>query len=165
MLTSMIVTTLLWTAALGSGLMAGVYFAFSTFIMRAFGTIEPAQAVAAMNAINTTILRSLFMPLFFGSSFVSLLLMIAGVVRWGEAGAGWVLLAGAIYLLGMFVCTAQFNVPLNNALAALEPNSAAASQLWSQYLRTWTNWNHLRTVSSLVTCIICVWLLANGQGT
>lgn len=160
-MTSVIVTALLWAAVLGSGVMAGIYFAFSTFIMRAFGHLEPAQAVAAMNAINAGILRSLFMPLFFGSSLVSLLLAIAGMIRWEEPGAGWMLLAGVVYLLGMFVCTVLFNVPLNQTLAAVEPNLAAAAQHWSHYLQAWTRWNHLRTLASLVTCTIGVWLLAN----
>lgn len=141
--------------------MAGVYFTFSTFIMRAFGTLDPPQAVAAMKAINTVILRSLFMPLFFGSSIVSFLLVVAGVINWGEAGAGMTLLAGLIYFFGMFVCTVLFNVPLNNALGALTPNSTDGFQLWTHYLKTWTNWNHLRTISSFLTCSLCVWLLSS----
>ena len=52
-----IVTGLLWAAVLGSGLMAGIQSAFSTFIMRAFGRLETTQSVAAMNAINKMILR------------------------------------------------------------------------------------------------------------
>lgn len=158
---SLIVTSLLWVMALSSGVMAGVYFTFSTFIMRAFGTLEAPQAVAAMNAINTVILRSLFMPLFFGSSIVSVALVVTAVMNWGETGAGMALLAGAIYFFGMFVCTVLFNVPLNNALGTLVPNSTDAFQLWIHYLKTWTNWNHLRTVSSFLTCSLCVWLLSS----
>lgn len=160
-MTSSIVTALLWTAALSSGLIAGVYFAFSGFIMQAFGKLDTTQSVAAMNAINDTILRSLFMPLFFGSSITSVLLIIFAFVHWGESGTVLTLIAGAVYFVGMFVCTVLFNVPLNNALAKLDPNSADAHQVWSRYLITWTRWNHLRTVSSLVTCILCIWLLSN----
>lgn len=156
------VTTLLWISALGSGLMAGVYFAFSGFIMRAFGSLEPGQAIAAMNAINSTILRSLFVPLFFGSSIVAALLVAGAALNRDAAGSGWMLLAGALYLLGMFVCTAAFNVPLNNALAQTEPGSAAARDLWFKYLKTWTRWNHLRTLCSLATCGLCIWLLAGA---
>jgi uncharacterized membrane protein len=159
-MSSTIVIALLWTAALSSGLIAGVYFSFSGFIMRAFGKIEPAQSIAAMNSINETILRSLFMPLFFGSSLISVLLIIVALVQWGEAGTILILIAGAVYFVGMFACTVLFNVPLNNSLARLDPNSSNAHQVWSRYLKTWTNWNHLRTVSSLVTCILCVWLLS-----
>lgn len=159
-MSSFIVTALLWTAAVSSGLIAGVYFAFSGFIMQAFGKIETEKSVAAMNSINETILRSMFMPLFFGSSFVSVLLITVAIINWDEAGAELTLIAGVVYLGGMFACTVLFNVPLNNALARIDPNSENAHQVWSRYLKIWTSWNHLRTVSSLVTCVLCIWLLS-----
>lgn len=154
------ITALLWAAALGSGLMAGVYFAFSAFIMKAFDTLETAHAVSAMNAINEVILRSLFMPLFFASTIISLLLGVAAFVYRDEAGAVLALIAGLVYFVGMFVCTVVFNVPLNNTLSNLDPVSGNAQQTWSHYLNKWTQWNHLRTVSSLVTCALCIWLLS-----
>ncbi len=154
-----IVTALLWTAALSSGLIAGVYFAFSGFIMQAFDKIDAAQSIAAMNSINDAILRSSFMPLFFGSSIISVLLIIIAFARWGDAGAELTLMAGAVYFVGMFCCTVLFNVPLNNSLARLAPNNDNAHHVWSRYRKTWTNWNHLRIVSSLVTCVLCIWLL------
>ena len=160
MISSSIVTVLLWIAALSSGLMAGVYFAFSVFIMKAFGKIKTAQSIAAMNSINETILRSLFMPVFFGSSIVSVLLIIVAFAQWGEAGSGLIFIAGATYFVGMFMCTVVFNVPLNNLLARLNKDSANDQEAWSHYLNTWTKWNHLRTLSSLVTCMICIWLLS-----
>ncbi|MGI9315809.1 MAG: DUF1772 domain-containing protein [bacterium] len=158
-MSSSIVTILLWAAALGSGLMAGVYLAFSGFIMRSFDNIDTAQSVAAMNSINETILRSLFMPLFFGSSIVSVLLIILAAVYWGEPGAGLALLAGTVYFVGMFICTVVFNVPLNNALAALNADSLNLKEFWSHYFITWTRWNHLRTTSSLATCAPSIWVL------
>ncbi len=160
-MSSSIITALLWTAALSSGLIAGVYFAFSGFIMQAFRKIDTTQFIAAMNAINETILRSLFMPLFFGSSLISVLLVIVAVANWDEAGSGLTLIAGVIYFVGMFVCTALFNVPLNNTLARIDPDSVDAHHVWSRYVKTWTNWNHLRTVSSLVTCVLCIWVLSS----
>jgi uncharacterized membrane protein len=160
-MSSLLITVLLWAVALSSGLMAGVYFAFSGFIMKALDDIETAQAITAMNAINRVILRSSFMPVFFGSSIISLLLIVAAFVYWDEAGAGLALIAGMVYFVGMFVCTAVFNVPLNNTLARTRVTSDNAQQDWSHYLNNWTKWNHLRTVSSLVTCVLCIWLLTN----
>lgn len=154
------ITGLLWVAALGSGLMAGIYFAFSTFIMRAFGGLETTQSVAAMNAINKTILKSLFMPLFFGTTIVSVILMIVALVYWGTPDSGLMLAAGVFYFIGMFVCTAAFNVPLNHQLAGLNEDSTDAAEVWCRYLHTWTRWNHIRTVSSLITCGLCIWLLS-----
>jgi uncharacterized membrane protein len=42
-----------------------------------------------------------------------------------------------------------FNVPLNNALAVVDPASADAASLWSRYVSSWTAWNHVRTVAAL----------------
>ena len=160
-MSSSIVTVILWAAALSSGLIAGVYFAFSVFIMQAFDKIGAAQAIAAMNSINEIILRSLFMPLFFGSSIISVLLIIIAFAQWSEVGSVLILIGGTVYFFGMFVCTVLFNVPLNNTLAKTDSNSVDAHHVWSGYLKVWTNWNHLRTVSSLVTCVLCVWVLSS----
>ncbi len=160
MMSSSIITVLLWITALSSGLMAGVYFTFSGFVMKAFAKIESSKGIAAMNAINETILRSLFMPLFFGSSIVSVLLVIVAVAQWGNAETVLLLISGLAYFIGMFLCTAIFNVPLNNSLAGLNENSSNVQEVWSHYLKTWTRWNHLRTVSSLLTCILSIWLLS-----
>ena len=160
-MSSLLITALLWATALSSGLMAGVYFAFSGFIMRALDKLESAQSVTAMNAINEIILRSLFMPVFFGSSITSLLLIVLALVYWDEAGTGLTLIASMVYFVGMFVCTLVFNVPLNNELSRLDPTSDNSQQTWSHYLKNWTKWNHLRTASSLVTCTLCIWLLMN----
>ena len=157
-----VVTGLLWFAAIGCGLLAGLYFAFSTFIMTALGRIGQVSGIMAMNAINAVIVQSLFMPLFLGTTLASLLLAIAGVVRWSEPGATAMLAGGALYVLGMFVCTVVFNVPLNNALAAADPASAEAASLWARYLTDWTLWNHVRTVSSTLACALFIWAIAAG---
>jgi len=92
---SHLITGLLWVGAIGCGLLAGLYFAFSTFIMTALGRIDQAHGVSAMNAINATILGSLFMPFFSGTTVASLLLAIIGILRRGEPGAR-LLVAGGL---------------------------------------------------------------------
>ena len=64
-MTNLVVRSLLWFSAISSGLLARVYFAFSTFIMTALARIAQVHGVSAMNSINSTILRLPFMPLFF----------------------------------------------------------------------------------------------------
>ena len=152
-------TLMLWFAAIGSGLMAGIYFAFSAFIMKSFGRMDTTHAITAMNAINETILRTWFMPLFFGTSIVSVLLSSFSIIHWNEIGTGLGLMAGIVYFVGMFICTVVFNVPLNNSLARANPGSDESRQIWSHYLKTWTSWNHLRTLSSLICCILCIRVL------
>src|SRR5262245_24668115 len=119
-----------------------------------------AHGISAMNSINSTILKSLFMPFFFGTTMVSLIFVIVGFVRWGEPGSMAMLAGGLIYVAGMFLCTMFFSVPLNNALARVDPVSAAAAPLWARYLKDWTLWNHLRTISSTVASALYVASLA-----
>lgn len=145
----LVTTALLWFSAIGCGLIAGLYFAFSTTIMRALGRIDQAAGIATMNAIDTVIVRSLFMPLFLGTTLAAAALAVLALFRWDAPGASAMLAGGIVYVAGMFVVTMVFNVPLNNALAAVaDPAGAEAADLWARYLKDWTSWNHVRTVSS-----------------
>ena len=146
------VTGLLFVSAVGCGLMAGVYFAFSVFVMTALSRIPAASGVAAMNSINVVILRSLFMPLFFGTTVAALVVAALALLRWGTPGAPAMLAGGVLYVLGMFVVTMARNVPLNSALQAADPSSADGAAVWARYLREWTLWNHVRTVASTAAC-------------
>ena len=152
------VTLIAWLVAISSGLMAGTYFAFSSFIMQSLSALDGVEGMRAMNAINEVILRSLFMPLFFASAVFALVLVGGGLWTWGEPNSLWATAAGSIYVIGMFGVTAVFNVPLNNALAIAENNSNA-EQVWTQYLTVWTRWNSVRAVTSLITFVACTKLL------
>jgi uncharacterized membrane protein len=151
-----VITGLLWFSAIGCGLIAGLYFAFSTFIMTALQRVGPAHGAAAMNAINSAILRSLFMPLFLGTSLTGLVLAGLALFRWGQPGAIAMLVGGLVYVAGMFLCTMVFNVPLNNALAAVDPASGRGAEMWSRYLSEWTFWNHVRTIASTAACALFI---------
>lgn len=152
----------LFIASLGAGLIAGVYFAFSTFIMRSFDRLGAVQAADAMNAINEVILRSWFMTLFFGSTLLYAALAGFAVFDTDLAGRGWLFAAGFIYVVGMFLCTVLFNVPLNNRLAAAGDDDSVKVDTWKPYFINWTRWNHLRTVCSLITVAISIQYLV-GQ--
>ncbi|WP_298885521.1 anthrone oxygenase family protein [uncultured Bradyrhizobium sp.] len=153
-------TGLLWFSALGCGVMAGVYFAFSTFIMTSLGRLDQAAGIAAMNAINVDIVRSLFMPLFLGTTVAGAALVVMGVLRISEPGAVSMIAGGSLYVLGMFVVTAVFNVPLNDALAAQQPSAPEAAVVWTAYLKDWVFWNHVRTGASVVASALFVVALA-----
>ena len=101
-----------------------------------------------MNSINETILQSLFMPLFWATTLAGLGLAVIGFLHWREPGSALMAAAGLIYVLGMFGVTMFFNVPLNDALAA---DGAA---IWDRYIREWTLWNHVRTVTSLAAGVL-----------
>jgi uncharacterized membrane protein len=151
---------LLWCSAIGCGVIAGVYFAFSTFIMTALAHTGPGPGIAAMNAINVEIVKSLFMPLFLVTTLTSAALAVIACIRLSEPGAPAMLAGGVLYVLGMFIATSVFNVPLNDALAAADPSSAEGAALWTRYLSDWTLWNHVRTGASLAATVLFTMALA-----
>ena len=134
-------------AALGSGLIAGLFFAFSTFIMAALGARPPAEGMAAMVSINRVILRSLFMPVFFGTAALAAVLAVHALLAWRPASL-WLLGAAFLYLVGTIGVTMVANVPLNNAIDRADPATNNGA-LWNDYLRRWTRWNHVRTFAPL----------------
>ena len=136
-------------SALGCGLVAGIFFAFSTFVMRALANLPPAQGIAAMQSINVAVINPWFMTAFFGTAAACVLMMILSLLRWNDPGAAYQLAGSLLYLVGALLVTILFNVPRNDALAAVVPASAEGTRLWAGYLTTWTAWNHVRTVAAL----------------
>jgi uncharacterized membrane protein len=128
------------SAALGCGLMAGLFFTFSNFVMNALGRIPPSAGIAAMQAINVTVLNPVFFIVFLG----------AAALRWQHPGSAWLLAGAVLYLVGGFLVTAACNVPLNNKLAALDPLNPQSISFWREYVARWSAWNHVRTVACLL---------------
>ena len=145
----LVLTALTWLSALGSALIAGVFFAFSTFVMAAFGRRPAAESIAAMQEINVVVVRSGFMAVFLGTAVTSALLALFALLRWDDPRAIWWLAGAALYVLGTFVLTIVRNVPLNDRLAAVDPASPEGADVWKLYLSDWTWWNTVRTAASL----------------
>lgn len=141
--------TLTLLAALGSGLVAGVFFAFSTFVMSALARLPAPQGIAAMQSINVVVLNPWFLGLFFGTAAIGLLLTILSLLAGSGRSATWAIAGALLYLLGSILVTMRGNVPLNQALAAAQPEGAEGAALWTRYVARWTAWNHVRTAASL----------------
>jgi uncharacterized membrane protein len=136
-------------AALGCGLIGGVFFAFSTFVMRALARLPANEGIAAMQSINIVVINPLFLSVFMGTAAVCVVLIISSLLRWHDSGSVYLIVGGALYVIGTFLVTMIFNVPRNNALAALAPTSPEAARYWLEYVSSWTAWNHVRTVAAL----------------
>ena len=100
----MAIPILTFLAALGSGLIAGVFFAFSSFVMGALGRLPAGQSVAAMQSINVAVLNRSFLGVFVGTALACGVLAFLSVLRWHEPGALLRLVAALAYLLGIAVC-------------------------------------------------------------
>ncbi|WP_119390580.1 anthrone oxygenase family protein [Taklimakanibacter lacteus] len=143
-------------AAAGAGLTAGIFYAFSTFVMAALARLPAEQGIAAMNSINVTVINPWFMAVFMGTPVLCGIIAILALLRWNEPGSLLVIAAALTYIAGSFVVTMVFNVPLNNALAAAAPASSEGAALWARYLIDWTLWNHVRTALPLVAMVLLV---------
>ncbi len=157
------VTIMAFLAALGSGVVGEVLFAFSAFVMAALARLPSQQGIAAMQAINVTVINPLFMLIFLGTGAVCLGLVAISILRRGESGGMLVLLAGLIYLLGCLGVTIAGNVPLNDALAAVQPDTAEAAAVWSRYLTIWTIWNHVRTTAAIAAAAALTVAVGNSS--
>jgi uncharacterized membrane protein len=108
-------------------LISGLFFAFSVSVMKALGRLPAA-----------------------GTAVGSALVIIASLLRWHYPGSVYLLVGSAFYLVGSFLVTVVFNVPKNEALAAVAPIDPNSASLWADSLLEWTAWNHVRTVGALM---------------
>lgn len=143
--------TLSLLLCLGAGTVGGVFFAFSTFVMRALGQLPPGSGIAAMQRINVVVLNPWFLGVFLGTAVLAAAGAVVALPSLPAPAAVLLLVAALLYLLGSFAVTMRGNVPRNERLARLEAASAEATEYWPVYEREWTRWNHVRTVASLAS--------------
>ena len=157
---------LLPLSTLAYALVAGVFLAFSDFIMRSLALTGGVGGVEAMQVINREVFRWVFLALFLGMAGVSILIAVyAWVALAGPAGT-LIGVAALIYLIGCFGVTVIFNVPMNEALADMDLGADATRDYWSQtYVPRWTFWNSVRTAAAaLAAGLLLFGLLWMTQG-
>jgi uncharacterized membrane protein len=140
--------------AVGSGVTAGFFLAFSFVVMRTLGALPPAQGIAAMQSINVVVLNPWFLIPFIGTAVGCVGVLLGAFMSWSLPTGPCLVAGSVIYLLGNIVVTGRFNVPRNDALAAVTPSSAEALAVWADYLTTWTAWNHVRTGTALAAALL-----------
>lgn len=149
-MTNNILFGLCFLSAIGCGINSGIFFVFSNTVMNALGALQSSHGVTSMQNINRIILNPSFFLVFLGTAATSIILAISLIWRWQQPGAFYLLVGCLLYLFGCFLVTIVFNVPLNNALEAVKPESTEAATLWSRYLIDWTVWNHVRTAACIL---------------
>jgi uncharacterized membrane protein len=154
-------TALVLVGVIGAGTIGGVFFAFSTFVMRALAQLPPAHGVAAMQRINVVVLNPLFLGTFMGTAVVQGLAAVLAVAGWSPVRSPLLLAAAALYIVGTFGVTMALNVPRNDQLKSLPADGDAARAYWPVYVREWTFWNHVRTTAALASAVCgCLALMA-----
>jgi uncharacterized membrane protein len=137
-------------SCIGSGLIAGVFFAFSSFVMPALARLPTALGIAAMQTINHTAIRPVFIAVLFGTAMVSIGSTVWALVDFSGAAALWMVGGSVSYLLGVIGLTAFYHVPLNEELARTLPTGEDAAATWERYVLRWSVGNHIRTIAAVV---------------
>jgi uncharacterized membrane protein len=145
---SEMIDVLTFAAALGAALVAGIFFAFSSFVMKALARIPPVQGIAAMQSINVVVINPVFMAAFLGTGAICAALAVLSLLRWSEPGSALRLAGSGLYLVGTLGVTMAKNVPRNDALARVDPESDEGARVWVGYVAGWTAWNHVRTAAA-----------------
>jgi uncharacterized membrane protein len=143
-------------AALGSGVMGGAFFAFSSFVMGALGKLAPPEGIRAMQSINVVVINPVFLGVFVCTALVCGVLAVLSLKSWSDPGSALRLAGCVAYVVGTFGVTMLFNVPRNDALDALAADTADAAAYWARYLGEWTWWNHVRTVAGVAGSLLMI---------
>lgn len=135
-------------SAVATGLVAGVFLTFSDFIMRSLHAASAAAGIEAMQEINRKVYRSIFMVLLLGMVPVSVAISAYAYTALAGPASVWLTAGGLFYIVGVFLVTVFFNVPMNKKLDAMNAKEAGTATYWSKYASVWTRWNHMRSIAS-----------------
>lgn len=146
--------SLVVAAAVGSAVNGGVLFAFSSFVLPALDRLDPAQSIAAMQAVNIAAVRPAFMAVLFGTAALAAGTLVLGA-RHRRTRTGKLLILGSLlFLAGVIGLTAGYHVPLNDALARFDPAHEDAARTWAAYARGWTALNHVRAAAGIAAGVV-----------
>lgn len=154
-----LITVIIVASISGAGLVTGLLFAFSNFVMRALADLPPDKGMFAMQRINETIINPIFMVLFLGTPILCSMLAVNSGLKINEPGSLFLLVGALAYLIGPFGITMRFNVPLNNLLARTDVSDS--EDIWPMYQKKWQRWNHIRTYIGVASVVF----MAMGLGS
>ncbi|WP_079154335.1 DUF1772 domain-containing protein [Streptomyces subrutilus] len=153
-------TVVLLAATLSTGLMAGLFAAFSYAVMPGLARSSDHTLVEAMQGINRAIINPAFMLPFVGSIP---LLGLAVVLAWREHGhpaLPWLIAALVLYLVA-FAVTSAINVPLNDRLASAgDPGGVRhLAEVRAAFENRWVVWNNVRALLHTAAFAGLLWAL------
>ena len=147
-------------AALGCGLAAGVFFAFSALVMDGLARAEAPTGIAAMQWINRRAPTPAFLVAWLGTGALCVGVAVWTALQGADRRAVLAIAAAVVYAGGSVGLTFARNIPLNDALERMDPDAAATARFWRNYVRRWTAYNHVRTAASLAAAALLTVALA-----
>lgn len=148
-------------AAVTTGLLAGLFYAYCYSVMRALAGTDDRTFVDVMQRINVAIVNPWFLVCFLGSVGFSAAAVVAHL-KGDRALLVWLVAALVLNLAG-FAVTVAGNVPLNDRLATVDLGSDLAAAR-AQFETAWVRWNVVRTVLHTAGFVVLAWALVLEQG-
>lgn len=146
-------------------LVAGFVFAFAVVVMPGIRRLGNGEFIRAFQAMDGIIQNNqpVFMVVWIGSVIALIVAAVFGIGYLDAAGRWLLIIAAAVYLLGVQLPTFAVNIPLNNRLQSLDVdamNEADRVAAREAFEAPWNRWNTIRTIlSCLVSGLMTVLVL------
>ena len=146
------------TTTLSCALVAGLVFGFAVVVMPGitkFSDREFLQAFKLMDGIIQN-RQPIFMAVWVGSIVSVVLMLVLGTLQLRGVERYLMWFASGLYLLAVQGPTLRFNIPLNNAVQALEIELLNAQELAdarAQFEAPWNRWNRFRTLTAIASVV------------
>lgn len=148
--------------AIGSLTMGGVFFGFSTLVMKGLAQVPAKDGTGVMQAVNRSAITFQFLGVFLGTAAASLGLGVWALLDWDGEYSGFLVAGAATYLVASFMLTIGYHVPRNEALDKVTAGTPEADRMWAAYLVEWTRMNHVRGLAGIVAGGLLVAGIAAG---
>lgn len=150
-------TPLLLAAVVASGLQAGTYYTWASGVMPGLATVEDRAFVSAMQQVNVAIVNPVFLTSFVGAPLLAAL----GAVSADGSARAWAV-AGLVLAVATVAVTAAGNVPLNDALAAVDQRADGATLAAAReaFEGPWVRWNVVRALTSTGALACLGWAIS-----
>ena len=144
------------TTTLSCALVAGLVFGFAVVVMPGIGKLSDREFLRAFQRMDEIIQNQepIFMLVWVGSIFSTVLMSVLGTLELGGVELYLMWFASGLYLLAVQGPTLRFNIPLNNAVQALEIGALSESELVearSHFEAPWNRWNRFRTFHAVIS--------------
>lgn len=153
------VVYLLFFSALLSGLIAGLFYAYSCSVNPGLGRLSDREYLRAMQSINRAILNPIFFITFLGTFII---IPTTCIVYWNKHGfdssCGMLIAASLVYGIGVFGVTIRANVPLNNMLDKMDLTAGAGhfAKWRTDFEKPWNRYHSIRTVMNMIAFMLVI---------
>ncbi|MCG8608022.1 DUF1772 domain-containing protein [bacterium] len=152
-------TIILILTTLSSGLMAGLFYAWSISVTPGLKRVGDENYLQAFQSMNRAILNPAFF-IFFMGLVILLPLLCYLYYQSSVATQFWYILSATFFYMGGVMAVTVFgNVPMNNALEVLKIESMTSEQMASFRLGFESKWNNLNMIRTFCSSLSFVLLI------